>query len=784
MVVYKKDTMLIKDIPILIGRRGSIMKKAISVLCIFLGLIICLPPCFAYAESEVGTDAPEIADGIDKDLMQPEEEEIIEEQAAFCSETVSIPDATDNNDVLFQKYFENLLMPKLRRPVGPSNLSDVDLSVYWILKYKACTVAELGGSTKFEAYFSDIGITKLSWTKEELGGIKLTEGGKITEEAKAAVFERLGINLSLVVRALTQDCPYEMYWFDKTAGVTPSCSMRVVKNEDNTYSISIYSETITYPFSVSVNYGEDYIVDSAGVYRAHQAAQNARAIVRTYAAFPDHEKLTAYKDEICALTAYNYAAVSSDYPYGDPWQVIYVFDGDPETKVVCEGYAKAFEYLCDMSGFLSPGVSCISVTGEISSGKHMWNIVTLDGGINVLVDVTNCDTGSSGADSQPFLVGYSEGNVSDGYDFSYGSTTNTWYVYDDKTKALFTEEELTLIPASGACGDNLTWSFSFADGVLTISGTGTMAEYGALNSPWYSFGYAISNVIIGEGVTSIGEAAFSGCSSLSDLYYNGTLDEWNAVTKGPGNEALALATIHCLYTVTISDEISNGTVEVDQIKARENETVILTVTPNTGYDLSSLNVKQGEMDLAVENNQFTMPAGNVTVTADFKPLTYEITWLNDDDSVIDTTTVEYGTVPAHADAAKAATAEYAYTFAGWTPELTAVTGNATYKAAFTAVPPFGTPTFTFPAEIKHIEESAFEGVKSMTVVEIPNGCISIGKGAFKDCSDLTQIRIPASVTAIDSTAFEGVNEFTIFGTAGSKAETYAKTHNIIFVAEP
>ena len=62
---------------------------------------------------------------------------------------------------------------------------------------------------------------------------------------------------------------------------------------------------------------------------------------------------------------------------------------------------------------------------------------------------------------------------------------------------------------------------------------------------------------------------------------------------------------------------------------------------------------------------------------------YTITWLNDDDSLIDTTTVEYGTVPTHADATKASTAQYDYTFAGWDPEVVAVTGEATYKATFT-----------------------------------------------------------------------------------------------------
>ena len=67
------------------------------------------------------------------------------------------------------------------------------------------------------------------------------------------------------------------------------------------------------------------------------------------------------------------------------------------------------------------------------------------------------------------------------------------------------------IIASGECGENLTWTFD-SNGLLTISGTGPMENYAVWsNVPWYAYSTkSITEVVIEDGVTSIGDRAFQG----------------------------------------------------------------------------------------------------------------------------------------------------------------------------------------------------------------------------------------------------------------------------------
>ncbi|MBQ3149653.1 MAG: leucine-rich repeat protein [Clostridia bacterium] len=70
---------------------------------------------------------------------------------------------------------------------------------------------------------------------------------------------------------------------------------------------------------------------------------------------------------------------------------------------------------------------------------------------------------------------------------------------------------------SGICGDNLTWTFNEETGELTISGTGNMRNWTTGNAPWYKYNSSIKNVIIDNGVTSIGDSAFYYCYNLASV---------------------------------------------------------------------------------------------------------------------------------------------------------------------------------------------------------------------------------------------------------------------------
>ena len=417
-----------------------------------------------------------------------EGEIVLETEEAQEEETEALPEAED--DALLLDYLEvnltgevqedredneeieALLAEEVEIPLSSSSdyngskLTGADKIAYDAAKEHFALVAKgEETSTRLTLTPSELGLENIRYSAEDLGVESVVvekEDGKkyISSEASTAFKEKLGDLLpdgKKVIYSVLYDCPYECYWRGLSYAVSPSVTA-YYNTEKGCYEMAVKNMTIA--LAVSSSYQDAsaddpaYTVDSSRIDTVNTAVANALAIRDAAASLSDLDKLVYYCDRLCDLNTYNSEAVTAmqnagdtSY-YGDPWQIIYLFDGDSETNVVCEGYAKGFQYLCDCTSFESSEIQAYSVEGNLyqkttNLGGHMWNLVHMDDGKNYLVDITNIDGNSRGR--WLLLAPYSSGSVSDKYRITYSSSSYyLQYQYSSVDSILYSEEELTL----------------------------------------------------------------------------------------------------------------------------------------------------------------------------------------------------------------------------------------------------------------------------------------------------------------------------------------------------
>ena len=363
-----------------------------------------------------------------------------------------------SSDELFEAYANRLFYgerPKLR---GSKNTGDrltgQNRIIYEKVKEVAARVAAGDlASTRVTISFEELGLHPDGvYSAEDLGLSYIYDftTGTWNSELGGALQNLFSFDLQLVQNSLYADCPYELYWGSVFSidGYSYSSDGTSVWFEDTDRTVSVSVQ----PSYRDSSDPEGFTADLDKTRAATNAASYSSTILQGADAFStDYEKLCYFRDEICGLVEYNHDAAgnSENYPDRDPWALIYVFDRDPDTNVVCEGYAEAFQYLCSQADFIDDSVCAYSVTGTMhlegeDGENHKWNIVHMDDGRNYIADITNSDEGSWGQGGELFFTGAS-GSVDEGYKFPDSDDTELMcYEYDEETLSLFSTAELTL----------------------------------------------------------------------------------------------------------------------------------------------------------------------------------------------------------------------------------------------------------------------------------------------------------------------------------------------------
>ena len=124
-------------------------------------------------------------------------------------------------------------------------------------------------------------------------------------------------------------------------------------------------------------------------------------------------------------------------------------------------------------------------------------------------------------------------------------------------------------------------------------------------------------------------------------------------------------------TVTGFDYSSGGTLTltISGITGKQNGNVQTAVNTNASGS--------GVYDGSTEKATFTSPV--VTIL----PKYYTVTWKDDDGTILKVDKVKQGDIPNYGSIpVKPQTAQYTYTFSGWTPTVSTVTGDVTYTANY------------------------------------------------------------------------------------------------------
>ncbi len=239
------------------------------------------------------------------------------------------------------------------------------------------------------------------------------------------------------------------------------------------------------------------------------------------------------------------------------------------------------------------------------------------------------------------------------------------------------------------------------------------------------FGSQVTEYVIGEGVTSIGEWAFRGCSGLTSVVIPSSV---TSIGDAAFSNCSGLLSVEIPSSVTsIGGGAFNGCSGLTSVTIPSSVTSIGNYTFNGCSGLTSITIPSSVTSIG--NSAFSGCSGLTSIA-------------------IPSSVTSIGNSA----------------FSGCS-NLTAVTINSnallskSYSSSSNINKLFGSQVteYVLGEGVTSIGDYAFSGCSGLTSITVPNTVTSIGSSAFYNCSGLTSVTIPSNVTSIESSAFSGCN---------------------------
>ena len=388
----------------------------------------------------------------------------------------------------------------------------------------------------------------------------------------------------------------------------------------------------------------------------------------------------------------------------------------------------------------------------------------------VTVYAPSCTLGIDAFENCPALTIYVFRDLVDDY-----KDADNWSNYKDRITEMLTP--------NGNCGENVRWVLTgeSPNYTLTISGTGAIQDAVWGSMPWNSYKSSITTLIIEDGVTSISEQAFVGCSSLTSVTIPASVETIGMYAFYGCNSLTSIeipsgvttigkfAFYDCIGLTTIEIPASVTSIGINPFYGCSGLESISVASGNTKYDSRN----KCNAIIEKETNKLIVGCKNSVIPDDVTAIGESAfngcTGLTSIEIPASVTTIgewvfENCTSLKSIEIPASVTSIGINAFYGCSglESISVAEGNPTYDSRNNCNALIETKKNTLivgcknsviPDDVTSIGNYAFKGCTGLTTIEIPAGVTTIGTQAFSGCTDLTSIVIPASVTTIGGYAF-------------------------------